>query len=479
MGLDRDEARSPPSPNRFARRRHRQGVFRNRAAHGRSPAHGVALDCLAAGIRGADPLQATLDALAVDDDRLTVATDVSTTVDLDGFDRVLVLGGGKAATGVVRAIDTRLGERVSDGLIVVPEDDPAVGESIGAVAVEAGGHPVPTPGSVAATERLLELAGSADERTLVLTVVTGGASALLAAPAGDLSVGDLRRTTRALLDAGADIEAINTVRKHTSQVKGGRIATAAAPATLHTLAVSDVVGDPPSVIGSGPTVPDGTTYADALAVFTRYGIDVPAVRRHLDAGEAGEHPETPGTGGSTLPPSSVHVVAGARTAIDAASAAAAEQGYEPCVLASRVRGEAREAAPTHVAIAAEVATEGDPVEPPAVLLSGGETTVDVHGQGEGGPNTEFALAAALSLTTGDAVGAVVGAVDTDGRDGATDAAGALVDAGTVTDRDGARDALERNDSLGYLSGRDAALLTGPTGTNVNDLRVLVVPDRSG
>ncbi|WP_435115138.1 glycerate kinase type-2 family protein [Halolamina sp. C58] len=453
-------------------------MFENRESHARSPAHEVALDCLAAGIRRVDPERATRDAFAVDDDRLEITTDEHTAVDLTEFDRVLVLGGGKAAPGVVRALDARLGGRIDDGLIVVPEDDPAVGESIGAVAVEGGGHPLPTPEGVAATEELLELAETADERTLVLAAVTGGASALLAAPAGELSVGDLRRSSRALLDAGADIDEINAVRKHTSRVKGGRLAAAAAPATVVTLAVSDVVGDPPSVIGSGPTVPDGTTYADALSVIDRHGVDVPAVRTHLDAGDAGEYPETPGTDAEL--PGTTHVVAGARTAIDAAATAAAERGYEPSVLSSRVRGAARATAPTHVAIAEEAAIAGDPVEPPAVLLSGGEATVDVHGEGEGGPNTEFALAAALSLAgsvdgAGDEV--VVAAIDTDGRDGATDAAGALVDAETIEDREAARDALERNDSLGYLGDRDAALVTGPTGTNVNDLRVLVVPDR--
>ena len=455
-------------------------MFENREAHAHSPAHQVALDCLAAGIRGADPERATRDALAVDDGSLTINTDEITTLDLTAFDRILVLGGGKAAPGVTRAVHERLGDRITDGLIVVPEDDPAVGGSIGNVAVDAGGHPLPTPQGVDATERLLELAESADESTLVLAVVTGGTSALVAAPAGDLSVGELRRSTRAMLDAGADIEEVNAVRKHISRVKGGQLAAAAGPATTVTLAVSDVVGDPPSVIGSGPTAPDATTHADALGVLSRHGVDVPAVRQHLEAGVDGEHPETPGDEEPAVATVPTHVVAGTRTAIDAAATAAEDAGYDACVLSSRVRGSARGAAPTHVAIAEETAAVGEPVAPPAVLLSGGEATVDVHGEGEGGPNTEFGVAAALSLAesvdrAGEAV--VVGAVDTDGRDGGTDAAGALVDAGTATDRAAARDALDRNDSLRYLDDRHAALRTGPTGTNVNDLRVLVVPER--
>jgi hydroxypyruvate reductase len=454
-------------------------MFRNRETHARSPAHDTALHCLAAGIRGSDPEYATLDALVVADDRLELTTDHATSLDLSAFDRILVLGGGKAAPGVTRAIEARLGDRLSDGLIVVPGDDPTVGDSIGAVSVGGGGHPDPTPEGTDTTEDLLELAESADERTLVLAVVTGGASALLAAPAGDLGVGDLRRSGRALLNAGADIEEINAVRKHTSRIKGGQLAVAAAPATVATLAVSDVVGDPPGVIGSGPAAPDPTSYDEAFAVISRYGIDVPAVREHLEAGMAGEHPETPGPDHPAVADVPTHVVAGNRTAIDAAAAAAEDWGYGTCVLSSRVRGEATGAAPTHVAIAEEVALTGDPVERPAVLLSGGETTVDVHGEGEGGPNTEFALAAALALLEGESAAeggqTVVGAVDTDGRDGDTDAAGALVDDGTVTDAAAAREALEQNDSLGYLDARNAALQTGATGTNVNDLRVLVVP----
>ncbi|NHX36015.1 MULTISPECIES: glycerate kinase type-2 family protein [Halolamina] len=455
-------------------------MFQNRAIHARSSAHEVALDCLAAGIRGADPERATRDALAVTSGDLEIATGERSLVDLSAFDRVLVLGGGKAAPGVVRALEASLGDRISDGLVVVPDDHPDVSGSIGAVSVEAGGHPVPTPAGADATDRLLDLADAADESTLALSVVTGGASALLAAPAGELDVDDLRGVTRTLLDAGADIEELNAVRKHASRVKGGRLAAAAAPATVAGLAVSDVVGDPPSVIGSGPTAPDATSYDDALAVLSRYEVDAPAVREHLEAGGAGEHPETPGPGDPAVADVPTHVVAGARTAIDAAAAAAEERGFEPCALSSRVRGEARAAAPTHVAVAEETAAAGDPVEPPAVLLSGGETTVDVRGDGDGGPNTEFALAAALALGAGiDHVGddVVVAAVDTDGRDGATDAAGALIDADTVPDREAARDALARNDSLGHLDGRDAALVTGPTGTNVNDLRVLVVPGR--
>jgi len=465
-------------------------VFRNRSALADTPAHEVALSCLAAGVRGADPERATATALSRDDSRLAVSTpDGETTLDLAEFDRLLVLGGGKAATGVVRALDTLLSDRIDGGLVVVPEGTEGAGGCIGAVEVAAGGHPVPTKSGAMVTERVRDLAASADERTLVLAVVTGGGSALLAAPAGALTVEELRKVTRELLDAGAEISELNAVRKHCSLVKGGGFAAACEPAAVLGLAVSDVVGDPLSVIASGPTAPDETRYGDALAVLDRYGVDAPPVRTHLEGGVAGEFPESPGPERDAFERVCNHVVVSNRTALDAAAAVAEEHGFRSSLLSSRVGGEARATAPTHVAIAAEAAASGQPVEPPAVLLSGGETTVDVSrgtrsdgdDLGIGGPNLEFALAAALELrgsaTEAAERGPVVAAIDTDGHDGSTESAGALIDSGTVDDAEAARDALARHGSLDYLDGRGAALRTGPTGTNVNDLRVLVVPAR--
>lgn len=447
-------------------------MFEDHDVHAESPAHAVALDCLAAGIRAADPEAATAAALRRDGSRLTLTSGAATELDLDEFDRVVVVGGGKAAAGVVRALDAELGDRIEDGLVVVPESAPAAGSTVGNVELAAGGHPTPTDAGVDATRRLLDLAADADERTLVVAVVTGGGSALLTAPAGDLSVDALGEVTRALLDAGAEITETNAVRTQLSDVKGGRLAAACGPATVLGIVVSDVVGDPLPVIASGPTAPAESDSETALAVLDRYGIEAPAVRAHLEAaaGTPGDHDEP------VFERVHNHVVASNRTAVDAAAATAAAAGYEPCVLSTRVRGSAAGAAPTHVAIAEEVAASGDPVEPPAALLSGGETTVDTsdaEDPGVGGPNLEFALAAALELGTDS--GAVVGALDTDGRDGSTDVAGALVDAETVVEAGTARDALASHDSLPYLTAQHAVLRTGPTGTNVDDLRVLVVP----
>jgi glycerate 2-kinase len=434
----------------------------------RSPAHETALSCLVAGIEAAHPERVCREAVAVSGDQLRVEDAV---YDLAAYDEVVVLGGGKAAAGVAHALEALLGD--VDGVVVT--DDPAPTDRVDVIE---GAHPVPDEAGLAGARRVLSRARAAGERTLVLAVVTGGASALLPAPAGDLSLADLRATTDALVESGATIDEINAVRKHVSALKGGRLAAAAAPATVVTLAFSDVVGDDLAVIGSGPTVGDSTTYGDALAVLDRYDLAVPErVRAHLQRGAAGDVPETPSVG--DLPAGRAHVLADAWTAIDAARAAASERGYETLVLSSRVRGEAREQGLAHAAVAEEIRASGNPLDPPAVVLSGGETTVTVDGGGAGGPNQEFALRAALELggaNEGDSE-TVLAAVDTDGRDGGTDAAGAIVDGETVGDADaatGARAALADNDALGFFEGRDALIRTGRTGTNVNDLRVLVV-----
>jgi len=437
--------------------------FESRERHARSPSHETALACLTAGIEAARPDRAVERGLSLDGETLHV-TDES--YDLDGFDRLLVLGAGKATAALTRALEALLGERVDGGRVVLDASERRVG---GSVESAVGEHPVPGEGSVAGAERVLELARGCDERTLVLAPLTGGGSALLAAPAPGLDLSDLQAVTESLLDAGADIDAINAVRKHCSAVKGGRLARACAPATVVTLLVSDVVGDDPAVIASGPTVPDPTTFDDALGVLDRYGLDAPQVRAHLERGRNGDVAETPKPDDRAFDRTTLHLLASGRTALEAAREVAEARGYNTCLLSASVRGEAREAGRFHAAVASEVGASGAPVEPPAVLLSGGECTVTVRGDGTGGPNGEFALGAALELPEGT----VLGSVDTDGRDGSTDAAGALVDAVTVEDPREARAALDANDGYGFLDSRDALLRTGRTGTNVNDLRVVV------
>jgi hydroxypyruvate reductase len=441
-------------------------MIRDRERLARTRAHETALACVEAGIAAANPETAVRERVNVDGDQLHVG---DATVDLDGFERIVLVGGGKAAARVAVGLETVLGDRIDDGVVVTNAP-----ERTERVDVVEASHPVPDERGVDGARRVANLAQSADAETLVLAVVTGGASALLPAPVDGIDLDALQATTTALLDGGVPIEEVNAVRKHCSTLKGGGLARAASPARVVTLLVSDVVGDDVGVIASGPTAPDPTTYADALDVLERYSVAVPdAVRSHLRAGAAGEHEETPSEDDPAFDRVSYHLLANGRTALDAAREVAADRGYEPLVFSASVRGEAREQGLAHVAVAEEMRDRDDPVEPPAVVLSGGETTVTVRGGGRGGPNQEFALRAALDLPDG----CVLAAVDTDGRDGPTDAAGAVVDAETVADADAGRDALAANDAFGYLDEAGALLDTGPTGTNVNDLRVLVVAGR--
>ena len=417
------------------------------------PAVDVAVDCLAAGIEAAQPARAVDRHCSLDGETLRIR---DTEYDLSRFESVRVLGGGKAADGLAAALSDLLGG--VDGAVVTDERaaDP------GAVTVHEGEHPTPGEGSADGTAAVLERAEAAGEGTLVLAAVTGGGSALLCAPAAGLEAADVATVTEELLAAGAPIGAINTVRRACSAVKGGSLAAAAVPATVVGVLVSDVVGDDPAVVASGPTVPRATDPEAVLSVLDEYDVEAPAVREWLADASPESAPDVD---------ADAHVVASGRDAVEAAREAAADRGYTPCPLSTRIEGEAGEAGQFHAAVAGEVAATGSPVEPPAVLLSGGETTVTVDGDGIGGPNLEFVVGAGIDLPAS----AVVGAVDTDGSDGGTDAAGAVC--GPIEDAAAARAALSNDDSLPFLEDRGALLRSGPTGTNVDDLRVVVVGKR--
>lgn len=423
----------------------------------------VVREALEAGIDAAHPDAVLAEALSFEDGVLTVGDD---RLDLESYEEVVVLGGGNAAGQVASHLADRLGDYLDGGVVVT--DDPA---PAGPVDVIEGTHPIPDERNREATARLLQRTRALDEDALVLGVVTGGGSALLPAPADGISLADLQDLTDELLRSGAPIERINAVRKHVSSLKGGQLARAASPARVVGLVFSDVASGDLSVIASGPLSADHTTYDDALATLAEYDVDAPdSVERHLQEGAAGERMETPVSDDPAFEGVSTHVLADGFTAISAASDVCANAGFEPLILSSSVRGEAREAAKTHVAVAEEVARTGNPIEPPASIVSGGETTVTITGDGTGGPNQEFALSAAIELSEG----AVLGTVDTDGIDGPTDAAGAIVTRKTVEDTRSASAALAANDAYAYFQQRNALVVTGRTGTNVNDLRVLLI-----
>jgi glycerate 2-kinase len=386
--------------------------------------------------------------------------------------RVVVIAAGKAAGGMARAAHAVLGDAIRTGLLVTPA---AEAPAAGFTAV-VGGHPVPTAGSEAAGRQALRLAESVAPGETLLVLLSGGASAMLAVPAPGITLDDKRETTRRLLMAGADIQALNTVRKHVSAIKGGWLAASAGAECL-TMAVSDVVGDDPSVIASGPTVGDSTTFADALAILHRCGgpAAFPAsVVTRLEAGAAGALPETPKPGDPRLSRASTIVIGSRLQAIDGAANEAATRGYGVVRLVEPIVGDARSVAPGYVRDALARA-HGDR---PTCIISGGETTVRVLGSGRGGRNQEFALAAAQSLSAAGR-SMVLASVGTDGIDGPTDAAGAVVDSTTRARADAAAlgpvaSYLDDNNAYSFFNALGDLVITGPSGTNVGDLQVMLV-----
>lgn len=387
--------------------------------------------------------------------------------------RLVVVGAGKAAAAMARAAEKHYKEHYGAGLSGLVITRYAHALPTESVEVVEAGHPVPDEAGLEATERVLRLAHTLDEGDLMLSLVSGGGSALLAAPDG-VSLAQKAELTGALLHSGADITEMNTVRKHLSRVKGGRLAAAAAPARVLSLIISDVAGDDLSAIASGPTVPDPTTFSDALAVLDRYGLHAPAARRHLEAGVAGRVGETPKPGDTLFGRVENRIVASSQGSLEAAAGFFRIEGIAPLILSESLTGEAREAAKFHAALVRQIKRHAQPVARPCVLLSGGETTVTVRGEGRGGRNSEFALALALELRGLEGVYAL--AADSDGIDGSEDNAGALIGP-NVFDVLGVREArayLENNDAYSFFAATDRLLMTGPTHTNVNDLRMVLV-----
>ncbi len=385
--------------------------------------------------------------------------------------RVVVLGAGKASPRMAAALVDILGDRVSGGLVIT-KDGYATGA--GPVEIVEAGHPVPDARGQAATRRLLEMAGTAGHGDLVLCVISGGGSALTPCPPDDVPLSELQDVTDQLLRSGATINQMNAIRKHLSEFHGGLLAAAAAPARVVGLLVSDVVGNPMDVIASGPTSPDPTTYADALAALDAFGLRASAptsIRTRLETGAFGGLPETPKPDNSLFERVSNLVIADNARAGLAAAAAAEAAGLHAQFVTSRVQGEAREIAKLVAGAAVDIARSGRPVKRPGCAIFGGETTVTVRGNGRGGRSQELAVAAAEALA-GEPNTAVF-ALATDGTDGPTDACGGLIDGSTLARAAAAggdcAGALAANDSYHYLECCGDLVRLGPTGTNVNDL----------
>ena len=393
-----------------------------------------------------------------------------------------MLGAGKAAGAMAHALEAHWPMHAPlSGVVVTRYGHTPTRESNSAdrIRVIEAAHPVPDEAGLAAAERMLALEGSLTADDLVIVLISGGGSALLTLPAQGLDFADKQRINRALLNSGADITEMNCVRKHLSRIKGGRLAAVCAPARMVTLAISDVPGDDVSVIASGPTVPDPTTCADALAILRRYDIAVPSA---IEAGLQSGALETPKPGDSLFDGHEVHLIAAPRQSLQEAAEAARAAGLSAYVLSDEIEGESREVGKVHAALARSVARNGEPFPKPCVLLSGGETTVTVRPQpagtprGRGGRAGEFCLGLAQALQGQPGVWAL--AADTDGIDGVEDNAGAFVAPDTLARAAAAGhkvvDHLDRNDAYGYFEAIGDLVITGPTFTNVNDFRAILV-----
>ena len=433
-------------------------------------------DCRAifdAGVAAVDPLVAVQRAVVRCGDALEVD---GVTYDLRTCSGVYVVGTGKGSGIMAHGLESILADRLSAGAVTVKYGH---GAPVKGVTLYEAAHPIPDEAGVQGARAAMDLMRQAGADDLVFCLLSGGGSALWPAPTDGISLAEKQRVTGLLIDCGARIDEINVIRKHLSAIKGGQLARLAAPARLITLVLSDVVGDRLDAIASGPTVPDPTTYEDCLDILSHYDLlgRVPdSIHAHLRRGLTGGVSETPKSADPVFKLGQTVVVANNRLALRAALETAERRGYRTLLLSSTVEGEARHVARMHAAIAQEICQSGQPISPPACIISGGETTVTVRSDGKGGRNQEFALAAALHLA--GLPHTVVLSGGTDGTDGPTDAAGALADGRTLARAKAlglqAEEFLHRNDAYHFFQALDDLLFTGPTGTNVMDMYLVLV-----
>ncbi|MEM2526659.1 MAG: glycerate kinase [Candidatus Bathyarchaeia archaeon] len=455
--------------------RNREEILDNAASKIDREARQIALDAIERAIKAVDPKRLIHSRVTLSNDKLTVN---GKSFDLRSFRRIFVVGGGKASGYMAEAIEEILGEKICDGVVVVPHGmAKAIKTRI--VRVHEAGHPIPDQSSVEGAKKIMELAEEADGSDLIICLISGGGSSLMTYPRNGISLEDKRRVTEILLKCGANINEINTVRKHLSKFKGGQLARSAYPATLISLLLSDVVGDHLDVIASGPTAPDSTTFKDAINVLKKYNIwdAVPSsVRDILTSGEKGLVEENPKNGDPYFRKVHNFVIGNNRVACLSATNYLRGRGLNTLLLTSCIEGEARNIGLFLGKIVREIVASGNPIRRPASIIVGGESTVTVVGKGIGGRNQEIALASALSISGLE--GVVVASASTDGIDGPTDAAGAIVDGNTIARSKlmglNAEEYLSNNDSYSFFKKLGDLIYTGPTGTNVNDITVLVI-----
>lgn len=429
-------------------------------------------------LEAVDPYQAVKSFVRVDDDRLEIGGEGRSNMEFDlaKYDRISIVGGGKATAPMAMAIEDLLGGMIGKGMINVKF---GFTEKLGITEITEAGHPLPDLKGVEGTRKIIDFLEKADEKDLIFSLISGGGSALLPQPAGDITLEEKQEVTRNLLECGASIDEINAVRKHISSSKGGQMARISFPATVVDLMLSDVVGDKMDVIASGPFVPDKSTFKEVWDILEKYDLkDIPGtIMEHLRSGLEGRIPETPKANESVFRNVFNFIVGSNIIALEAARDKAEETGYQTLILSSMVEGETREVARVHAAIAKEIVKTGRPISSPVCIISGGETTVTIHGKGLGGRNQEFCLSAALDLM-GLPPRVIILSGGTDGNDGPTDAAGAMVDPYTVGRGKElgmiAADYLTNNDAYHFFEKTNDLLMTGPTNTNVMDVRLILV-----
>ena len=420
-----------------------------------------------------NPYQLIIDNVSVSDSILTVG---SKQFDLNKFQNIIVIGGGKASGPMTQALENLLGDRITHGIVNILTGT-SVNYPTKKIYLNEAGHPIPTENGMSGARKMLEFAENSCKEDLIICLISGGGSAMMALPKEGITLKDKRTVTQLLLRSGATINELNAVRKHLSDFKGGWLAKRAQPATLISLILSDVVGDPLDTISSGPTAPDQTTYRDVADIFEKYKLSEKisgSIKKILEMGLDGKIPETPKSDDSAFDNVNNVVLGNNRLACLAAKRKLTELGFNTLFLTSHIEGEAKDIGIFLGAIAKEIFSSGNPITRPAAVIVGGETTVTVKGKGLGGRNQEVVLSAASKIVKME--GVAIASIGTDGIDGPTDAAGAIVDGKSLlrAQKSGLNNKkmLNDNDSYNFFSKIGDLIITGPTGSNFNDIAVV-------